>query len=849
MPVLEALLFSGASWVVAQSAAGIAGNTADRVFTAALRGIRERITGLSGTPEGADLIRGLRRAQFRALERVVRDYHEVGRHVWLHELNPRPHPFFERALAFCRDTGGRAAALPPNHAAEAGSAGGGLLALMPGTEGAGESISADGNFVEDAVLGELRAALDDVEPPQGFEDHYRQGGRGRPRFLDLFGLYFTEQIKEDARFREVVNVTLLLQNAAGTIAVGELVARLEQRFGHALLRVERGVAEGNERLEKIASKQDSLSAALAALAEHVSEQKGVPVAPLRAILTRLGEEEVPDDQIAARLAAKADEYVALREQWANAGASAPDVEAVRRQALTLIDRGDLDGARRLFVEARNTIRASREERSRQEAALLADEADIDHLEFRYRAAVERYAEAEALVRSFDPRARFHYLCRQASSLQQLGDELGDNAALAGAADLWSHAANLAPRSEVPFEWAMTQNNRGNALQALGRRQSGTERLKQAVDLYRVVLEEYTRERMPLHWAAIQNNLGNALLALGTRERGTARLEQAVNAYQAALEERTRERVPLGWATIQNNLGNAFLALGKRESGTERLQLAVDAYCAALEERTRERVPLDWAMTQHNLANALLALGLRESGTERLEQAVNALRAVLEERTRGRVPLDWAAAQDDLGNVLYVLGKRGSGTQQLQQAVDAHRAALEERTRERVPFNWAATQNNLGNSLRALGERESGTERLEQAVDAYRAALEEYTRERVPLHWAKTQNNLGNALRALGERESGSERLEEAVKTYRAALEERTRELVPLDWATTQHSLGNALRVLGQREEGTERLEQAVDAYRAALEVLEQAVTEYDLDVVRVSLANAQALLERRRAGM
>ena len=40
--------------------------------------------------------------------------------------------------------------------------------------------------------------------------------------------------------------------------------------------------------------------------------------------------------------------------------------------------------------------------------------------------------------------------------------------------------------------------------------------------------------MPLDWAMTQNNLGNALRSLGERESGTARLEQAVAAWKACL---------------------------------------------------------------------------------------------------------------------------------------------------------------------------------------------------------------------------------------------------------------------------------------------------------------------------
>ena len=63
--------------------------------------------------------------------------------------------------------------------------------------------------------------------------------------------------------------------------------------------------------------------------------------------------------------------------------------------------------------------------------------------------------------------------------------------------------------------------------------------------------------MPLDWAMTQNNLGNALSTLGERESGTARLEEAVAAYRAALEEWTRERVPLDWAMATGDQGVAL----------------------------------------------------------------------------------------------------------------------------------------------------------------------------------------------------------------------------------------------------------------------------------------------------
>ncbi len=45
---------------------------------------------------------------------------------------------------------------------------------------------------------------------------------------------------------------------------------------------------------------------------------------------------------------------------------------------------------------------------------------------------------------------------------------------------------------MPLQWAMTQNNLGNALGVLGEREGGTARLKEAVGIYREALQEYNR---------------------------------------------------------------------------------------------------------------------------------------------------------------------------------------------------------------------------------------------------------------------------------------------------------------------------------------------------------------------
>ena len=80
---------------------------------------------------------------------------------------------------------------------------------------------------------------------------------------------------------------------------------------------------------------------------------------------------------------------------------------------------------------------------------------------------------------------------------------------------------------------------------------------EAVAAFRAALEVYTREQFPVDWAMTQNNLGNALRALGEQAGSAERLNEAVAAFRAALEVYTREQFPVDWAMTQNNLGNVL----------------------------------------------------------------------------------------------------------------------------------------------------------------------------------------------------------------------------------------------------------------------------------------------------
>jgi hypothetical protein len=184
---------------------------------------------------------------------------------------------------------------------------------------------------------------------------------------------------------------------------------------------------------------------------RTAEEKGVPVAPLRAVLEKLGAAQTASEEIPKRLAAAADELLALRQDLNRLRNDRPELAAIRGQALALIDAGDLDAARAALNRGREAARALREETSLSEAEFLADEARIDHLQLAYRNAAQKYAEAAGLVAPFDSDAERQYLLSQAGELYACGNEFGDNQVLVDAIDVYGRALSLAPRSQRPLQ--------------------------------------------------------------------------------------------------------------------------------------------------------------------------------------------------------------------------------------------------------------------------------------------------------------------------------------------------------------------------------------------------------------
>jgi len=184
--------------------------------------------------------------------------------------------------------------------------------------------------------------------------------------------------------------------------------------------------------ERIGETQKPLADQLEKLAIQVAREKGVEVAPLRAILVKMGEAGIRDEDIPKRIDEKADELLKLREESARLRRGPAELASFAEQAETLISKGDFGGARTALAEGRITARAMREQSSRYEADFLAQEARVDHLQLAYRPAAAKYAEAAGIFAAVDHQRQWELMLAQAHELYSQGNEFGENAALVDA---------------------------------------------------------------------------------------------------------------------------------------------------------------------------------------------------------------------------------------------------------------------------------------------------------------------------------------------------------------------------------------------------------------------------------
>ena len=134
-------------------------------------------------------------------------------------------------------------------------------------------------------------------------------------------------------------------------------------------------------------------------------------------------------------------------------------------------------------------------------------------------------------------------------------------------------------------------------------------VKAAVQYYSEALKFLTRDEFPAQYAMTQNNLGNALrdLPVTTPDEHGENVRKAIACYEAALEIYKKDEYPVQYAMTQNNLGLAYTDLpsATAEERAENVRRAIVCYEAALEIYKKDEYPQFYCQTAANLGMALV----------------------------------------------------------------------------------------------------------------------------------------------------------------------------------------------------------------------------------------------------
>jgi tetratricopeptide (TPR) repeat protein len=502
--------------------------------------------------------------------------------------------------------------------------------------------------------------------------------------------------------------------------IGDWFARItRQRF--AVSAIQSAVAAGRDIRDStinigldekdIGERMQPFAEGIAALTAEVTRSKGIDPAPLRAILAKLGEHDVSDEEIPDRLIALADTFNELREGLQNS--SLDDLKPMKANALSLLDQGDFPGAYSALDRGRLVAQTRRNEASKYEAEFLAEQAQVLELQISNLAAADKYGQAAALVAD-DPRSSFQYLIKQANALQNEGEQFGNNNALRAAIAVWRSAKGLSPIESVPEDHRKAHNNLGSAMYALAEREPTNENLLEVAAMNREVLARDIRENELRYWGAAQANLGTVLQVLGERELGTEKLFESLARLREALSTISRDERPADWAGLQSNIGNSLKVIGQRLSSEDYFKESISTYREAL-AALPETMVSQRAMTLMNLAAAFTDLGrLRSTEPAPFEQAIKELQNALILIPKDRYPVQWATAKHNIAAARNSLGIITGDLAHYRDSILVNTEALTIQTRDQAPLSWANSQWGIGLALSKIA---ANTRNVADAITA------------------------------------------------------------------------------------------------------------------------------------
>jgi tetratricopeptide (TPR) repeat protein len=298
--------------------------------------------------------------------------------------------------------------------------------------------------------------------------------------------------------------------------------------------------------------------------KQLAGTRGVSEEALNAVLAKLGEQGVPSSEIISRLEAAAEELIRLREDLTRKRNDRPEFASIRAKASTLIEQGDLDGARAILERGRVEAREMREEVSRSEAGFLVDAARIDRLQFNLAAARDKFVEASTL----DPGNCWVWL--------ELGDLWRLVGSLEEAGKSFQEGLRAASRGANERDMSAAHNRIGDVQQAQGN-------LASALTSYTagLAIAERLAKADPAN-AEWQRDLSVSHNRIGDAQHAQGNLAAALTSYTAglAIAERLAKADPAN-AQWQRDLSVSHNKVGDVQQAQGNLAAALTSYTAGL----------------------------------------------------------------------------------------------------------------------------------------------------------------------------------------------------------------------------------------------------------------------------
>jgi len=246
----------------------------------------------------------------------------------------------------------------------------------------------------------------------------------------------------------------------------------------------------------------------------LERQLGANEAQLGAFFQIIGEAEVPPEQQPARLVAIAMQWRQSRSQVAPQPGDAPEVARLKDAVRSALDAGRLDEADALLAQVETAQDAVLDQQQREferqqidRAATAAQRGGNALTRLRYLEAADHFAAAARRLPPGQDEQALAWLDQEADALYRQGGEFGDNAALVGAIARYRALLGRRPRERVPLDWAMTQNNLGNALWTLGERSEDAFELEEARNAIETAFEVFMQDGQTHYRAYFEQRLG------------------------------------------------------------------------------------------------------------------------------------------------------------------------------------------------------------------------------------------------------------------------------------------------------------------------------------------------------